>query len=581
MPRNRLVPIALFAALTCAWPPAAAPAADEPVDLGMMTRIRDEGLDHSRVMATAGHLTDVIGPRLTASPAAKEANDWTRQQFADWGLANAHLEAWKFGRGWTWTHASVAMTSPRHAVLQVYPKAWSTGTAGPIRGDAMQVTLGAEKDFDAYRGKLAGKVLLLDNPGPPRTGALPGQRATGRRLTSEDLAEIAQFNVPGDRPVDFAKRRAERIKLRQALTKFLVDEKVLATIESSSLGWGEMGVSGTGYFKAEDGDGVPAFVIASESYHMLARLLEAGEKVQLEVELVAEFHDGDGLSYNTIAEIPGGDRRGEVVMAGAHLDSWHTGTGATDNAAGCAVVMEAARILTALGVKPRRTIRFALWTGEEEGLYGSNAYVAQHFAARPETAAAAGARGAARKPAKNDVPDPTIEDENGPPTFKPEHAKLSAYFNVDNGSGKVRGIFAQQNTAAAPIFTSWLAPFHDLGAATVSLRSVGSTDHVPFDRAGLPGFQFIQDPLDYMGHTHHTSMDVYDHLEREDLMQAAVVLAAFLYDAAERPEMMPRKPLPPPAAAAAPKAAAATPKVGAPAPKAGAAAKAPAPPHHR
>jgi len=325
----------------------------------------------------------------------------------------------------------------------------------------------------------------------------------------------------------------------------------LATVESSSLPWGEMGVAGTGAWRAEDGDGVPAFVVTRETYHLLGRLLEAGEKVEIEVELSSRYHDAGGLSYNTVAEIPGGDRRGEVVMAGAHLDSWHTGTGATDNAAGCAIVMEAARILNALGVRPRRTLRFALWTGEEEGLLGSTSYVAQHLAAfsaaRPAAGAAAAPahRAAAGRSASapgEEPLDPAEVDESGPYTPRPEHARLSAYFNVDNGSGKVRGIFAQQNNAAAPIFTAWLAPFHDLGAATVSLRSVGATDHVSFDRVGLPAFQFIQDPLDYMSHTHHTSMDVYDHLEREDLMQAAVLLAAFLYDAAQRPDMMPRKP---------------------------------------
>jgi carboxypeptidase Q len=553
MPRSRFASLAVCAALAGAWPPAPAPAADEPVDLGMMTRIRQEGLDHSRVMATAGHLTDVIGPRLTGSLAARQANDWTRQQLADWGLANAHLEAWRFGRGWSWSHASVAMTSPRRAVLQAYPKAWSPPTAGALRGEAVELALASEKDLEAHRGKLAGKVLLLDSSLPPRTPSLPGQRPTGRRLSGEDLAEIAEFKVPSEPAVDGAKRRAERSKLRQAISRFLVDERVVATVESSSLPWGEMGVGGTGAIRAGEGDGVPAFVVTKEAYHMLGRLLEAGEKVELEVDLAAAYQDSDGLAYNTLAEIPGGDRRGEVVMAGAHLDSWHTGTGATDNAAGCAVVMEAARILAALGVRPRRTIRFALWTGEEQGLYGSIAYVAQHFAARAPARPAAGAGAAASPPAaaraaaSPEPPDPAAQDEEGRLAFKPEHAKLSAYFNVDNGSGKVRGIFAQQNTAAAPIFAAWLAPFHDLGAATVSLRSVGATDHIPFDRAGLPAFQFIQDPLDYMSHTHHTSMDVYDHLEREDLMQAAVVLAAFLYNAAERADMMPRKPPAPPA----------------------------------
>jgi carboxypeptidase Q len=333
--------------------------------------------------------------------------------------------------------------------------------------------------------------------------------------------------------------RRERFRLRGQVRRFLVEEKALASIEVSPLPWGLIRVMGGGPYKEGDDPAVTGLVMAAEPYNRLVRLLDAGQRVKLAVDVQAHTWDDDPMAYNTIAEIPGSDPRGEVVMTGAHLDSWHAGTGATDNAAGCAVAMEAVRILSALHLAPRRTIRVALWTGEEEGLLGSAAYVSRHFASRPEPAG--GAAG---------LPSFMVEPQ-GPLTLEPEHAKLSGYFNVDNGSGRVRGITAQENAAVQPIFTAWLAPLADLGASTVSQRSVGGTDHVPFDRVGLPGFQFIQDELDYSSHTHHTDADVYDHLDGDDLVQASVVLASFLYDAASRPGMLPRKPLPASATAAA------------------------------
>jgi len=283
-----------------------------------------------------------------------------------------------------------------------------------------------------------------------------------------------------------------------------------------------------------DGEvGVPGLAMVSEPYGTLSRLLADGREVTLEIDVDAGFLDGAREAYNTVAELPGGDRRGEVVMAGAHLDSWHAGTGATDNAAGCAVVMEAARILQAVGARPRRTIRVALWTGEEQGLLGSRYYVKDHFALHPEPT----------DPAQKALPE-WLRDDTWPLALRPEHRQLDAYFNVDNGSGRIRGIYAQGNAAAKPIFEAWLAPLADLGADTVTLRHTGATDHVSFDRVGLPGFQFIQDGLDYESRTHHTNLDVYDRARAKDLEQAAVVLAAFLYDAAMRPEPLPRKPLP-------------------------------------
>jgi carboxypeptidase Q len=513
--------------------------AGEPVDLAVITRIRDEGIHHSQVVATVGYLADRIGPRLTGTPALKEANEWTRQQLLDWGLTNAHLEGWKFGRGWSFSRSVVAMVKPRQMQLAALPKAWTPGTQGEVQAEAMQVTIDSVADMDKYKGKLAGKIVLMDKP---RDVSDAAQTPTPRRFTSEKLDDLAQFKLDSSPTAAERQTRRERFELRTKLRKFMVEEKVLATIEASPLPWGIIRVQGGGPYKDGDDPAVTGLVMAAEPYNRLARLLAAGQKVELTIDVQARTYDDDPMAYDTVAEIAGTDPKGEVVMVGGHLDSWHAGTGATDNAAGCAVAMEAVRILSALHVKPRRTVRIALWTGEEEGLLGSAAYVAEHFGSYP-------------KPPADAMPSygPGAAPE-GPLTLKPEYAKLSAYFNVDNGSGKIRGITAQENAAAAPIFASWLSPFADLGATTVSLRSVGSTDHISFDRIGLPGFQFIQDELDYSNHTHHTDMDVFDHLEPNDLIQASVILASFLYDAASRPEMMPRKPLPPSATApAAPK----------------------------
>jgi hypothetical protein len=511
-----------------ALPIVPALGAEEPVDLTMMTRIRDEGLHHSQVMETLYNLTDVIGPRLTGSPQAKRANEWTRDQFTRWGLANAHLEGYPFGRGWSFSSCQIRLTAPHPAVLLAYPKAWTPGTQGVVHGQVMEVKIETEKDLDQYRGKVAGKILLLADTRDPNRPTFP---EPPERYSKDDLTKLGEYEIREER--DFRRRALERYKLRQAFNKLLETEKVVATLEVSPRPNGIVVVSGGGSRKPGESTGTTALVLSAESYNEISRLLDHDEPVELDVDVAARFHDDDPQAYDTLAEIPGTDKKDEIVMAGAHLDSWHSGTGATDNAAGSAVVMEAARILKALGVKPRRTIRFALWTGEEQGLLGSRAYVQRHFASHPEN----------NDPSQKDIPV-EYREVRWPLQLKPEHARLSAYFNLDNGSGKVRGIYAQENTAVAPIFTAWLAPFADLGADTVTLRNTGSTDHVEFDDVGLPGFQFIQDGLDYFTHTHHTNLDTYDHLESKDMMQASVLMAAFLYDAAMRPEPLPRKPLP-------------------------------------
>jgi hypothetical protein len=554
----------------------------EAVDLEVVTRIRDEGFHRSQALATAAYLSDRIGSRLTGTPELKEANEWTRRQLAGWGLANAHLEAWRFGHGWSFSRAVVAMSpmtaapaapaaaaaatpapgaasapaaasavnalpavpaasAPRWTQLQALPKAWTPGTPGEVRGEAVRVTIDAAGDLDRYRGKLGGKVVLLDKARDVSAGAAGTAAPEPRRFTPEKLSELAAFSVSSGPSAADRQARRERFRLRGQVRRFLVEERALASIEVSPLPWGLIRVMGGGPYKEGDDPAVTGLVMAAEPYDRLVRLLDAGQRVELAVDVQARTWDDDPMAYNTIAEIPGSDPHGEVVMAGAHLDSWHAGTGATDNAAGCAVAMEAVRILSALHLEPRRTVRVALWTGEEEGLLGSAAYVSRHFASRPEPAGGAA----------DGLPSWMAEPQ-GPLTLEPEHAKLSAYFNVDNGSGRVRGITAQENAAVQPIFTAWLAPLADLGASTVSQRSVGATDHVSFDRVGLPSFQFIQDELDYRSHTHHTNADVYDHLDADDLVQASVVLASFLYDAASRPAMLPRKPLPASATAPAP-----------------------------
>lgn len=508
-------------------------SAEEPVDLGMVTRIRDEGLHRSQVMDTVRHLSDVLGARLTGSPQMKAANEWTRQRMEEWGLRNARLEPYPFGRGWSFSRAAVHMLKPQQVPLHALPRAYTPGTAGPLRGTVLIAKLEKESDFDAWRGKLAGRIVL---PADPYDFA-EAREIEPREHSTEALRELGRFEIPEARDsVASMKRFVERARFQDALNRFLVEEKALASINVSNRPWGVLRVTRGGSFEPGMSTGVPTVVIAPEHYNRLHRLVSAGTEVELEVEVEARYHDEDRMAYNTLAEIPGTDRSGEVVMVGAHLDSWHGGTGATDNAAGCAVVMEAVRILQALKVKPRRTIRIALWSGEEQGLLGSNAWVTKNL----------GSWSGPEDPELRKWSLPIDWRGEGKLSLRPDHGKLAAYFNMDNGGGRIRGIYAEGNAAVRPVFEAWLAPLHDLGADTVTLRGTTGTDHEPFLDLGLPAFQFIQDELDYTARTHHSNMDHYDHLEREPLMQASVVVASFLYQAAMRPEKLPRPPLPEP-----------------------------------
>jgi len=561
----RLAPAVLLAAAPLAWSaekPKPAPAAVDPyaevqpaaesLDLAMYQKIREEGLNHSHVMEFATALMDGIGPRLTASPNAKKANEWTRDTLTKIGLENAHLEDWgEFGLGWQQLNTWARMVTPDTAILILQATPWSPSTPGAVTGEVVSVVVKDEKDLDQYKGKLAGKVVLY---GPMRDVA-PVDKALFERYTEKELEDLAEFPVSnggGVSPEMQARIRAymERIKLIDKVAAFFAEEKVAAVIEPSRDGKNSGGSGGTFFddngatlgrtpYLAEKQVKVPVAVAAIESYGRLFRLVEAHVPVTVQIDIETKFNGEHEHAYNTVAEIPGTDPKlkDQVVMVGGHLDSWIAGTGATDNGAGTVVAMEAVRILKTLGVKPRRTIRIALWTGEEQGLLGSKGYAKQHF----------GSAATSTAPDQLALPE-FLRKAAGPLELKPEQKLISAYFNVDNGTGKLRGIYLQGNSAIAPIFAQWIAPLKDLGVTTLTARNTGGTDHLSFDAVGIPGFQFIQDNMDYESRTHHSNEDTYERLQPADLKQIAVVEAIFLYNAAQRDQMMPRKPLPDPAA---------------------------------
>ena len=505
--------------------------AQEKADLDAITRIRYEGFHNSKIMEIASGLMDGIGARLTGSPNMKRANEWTRDKLTEFGLVNAHLEPWEpFGRGWANEYVNVRMVSPDVAPLLAYAKAWTPGTNGVVRGPVVHVNIRTPQDMARYKGKLAGKIVLFgDDP-----QMKPSVEPLTERYTDKQLDELEQYRIPGERDVNRFLEFRRRARFFRQVSKFFDEEKVLAVIDHSRgfIGGGTVFVQSGGSYKAGQTVGTPQLTMAQEHWDRIARLLEAKKDVELELNVKNNFYDDAMTQWDTIAEIPGTDKKDELVMLGAHLDSWHTGTGATDNGAGTVIMMEAVRIIKALGLKPRRTIRIGLWSGEEQGLLGSQWYVAHHFGSRPPYT------DAERKG------DPTvIRRDAGPMTIKPEQAKVSVYFNVDNGTGKIRGIYTQENAAVEPIFAAWMKPFADLGMNSMTMRNTGGTDHLSFDAAGIPGFQFIQDPVEYETRTHHSNMDVYDRLQPDDLKQAAVIVASFVYMAAMRDQMFPRKPI--------------------------------------
>jgi hypothetical protein len=535
--------------------PKEAPAAESPAppvakpeipDLEFITRLRQEEYGHSQVMDIMRDLTDGIGPRLTGSPNMKKANEWTRDEFVKWGLVNAHLEPWGvFGRGWAYQLCEVRMVSPDYMQFLAIPEAWTPGTNGSLRAEVTQMIASTSADLEKYKGKLAGKIVLLGEARIPD----PSDKPLFRRDDDTDLAKIALYQraafpgpprppgppgPPGPRRPEFL----QRFRFQEDLTKFLAQEHVAAVLDVTRLP-GEDGTiivqAGGSYDKGKTIT-VPRVTISVEHFGRMVRLLEKKVPVQVEMNVQTTFYDDDDKGYNTLAEIPGIDPnlKEQVVMLGGHLDSWHAAEGATDNGAGAAVVLEVVRLLKKLGVQPRRTIRVALWSGEEQGLLGSRGYVKEHFGSRPEPS----------RPEEQGVPE-FMRRPTGPLQLKPEQKSISVYFNLDNGPGKIRGIYLQENAEVRPIFEKWMEPFRDLEMTTLTMRNTGSTDHVSFDAVGIPAFQFLQDPMDYGSLTHHSNVDVYEHIRPDDMQQASTIMADFVYNAAMCDEMIPRKPIRP------------------------------------
>jgi hypothetical protein len=503
--------------------------AGEPVDLDAVTKIRTEGFRNSQVMDLAWNLSEGVGPRLTGSPQELEAHRWAEAKFEEWGL-QAWLESYDFGRSWMVERAQVRMLEPYIQPLEALPEAWSPGTDGPVRGRVVRATLESIDDLEEWYGKLDGAIVLLAEEAEPRQ--IDGELF--RRYDEARLEELEQYDIPSDRPSEWRKKRLKRFKFWKRLAAFLEEEGVVATIEPSSRDNGLVRVTGNrANREGERPLGVPALAMTTEHYNRLVRMLNRDIEPELEIDVAVRWFEEDGQAYNTIADMAGSDLADQIVMVGGHLDSWHTGTGATDNGANCAVVMEALRILKDSGLKPRRTIRAAFWSGEEQGYMGSRDYVERHLATRPEPT----------DPEQLALPD-FARERTWPIQPLPDHARVSAYFNIDNGGGQIRGIYAEENAAMVPIFEAWLEPFADLGADRVTMRTTFGTDHQPFDWVGIPGFQFVQDDMDYMGRTHHSNVDTYDHLDADDLKKSAVILASFIWHAANRVELLPRKPMP-------------------------------------
>ena len=521
-------------------------------------KIKDEGMNRSQVMQTLSYLTDVIGSRLTGSPNLKRANEWTRDTMTKWGMVNGKLEAWgPFGRGWALKSFSAEIVDPQTLPVLSFPKAWSPSTKGSVTSDVVLVDIKKDEDFAKYKGQLRGKIVLL----APSRELKADFGGMGARLSDDELAKLAAAPDPNDpkKPaapaVDFSSPqmapRIARFMLGLKMMNFLVEEGAAVAVDNSGNGsGGTIFVQGADvaqpipasimeFFtnpnrlapqqKVAEAKMIPQMVVATEDYNRMVRMINQGVKPRMTVNIQTQYYDEDQMAYNTVAEIPGTDPtlKSELVMLGGHIDSWHAGTGATDNGAGVAVAMEAARIIIASGLKPRRTIRVGLWSGEEQGLYGSAAYVKQHFG---DVTGGANLFG---------MPDPS----GAKPTLAKgaDYDKLSAYYNLDNGTGKIRGVYMQGNAAVRPYFEAWLAPFSDLGAKTLTMSNTGGTDHLSFDRIGLPGFQFIQDEIEYDTRTHHSNQDVFDRIQADDMKQAATIMAAFVYQTAMMDEKMPRK----------------------------------------
>ncbi|WP_069133300.1 M20/M25/M40 family metallo-hydrolase [Rhodohalobacter halophilus] len=507
------------------------------VDLEIVDKIMEEGIERSQVMEIASWLTDVYGPRLTNSPQMRNANEYTKRALEEMGLENSYLHRWgPFGKGWELNRFAMHANSPySYFPVTAYPKAWSPGHNGPVEGDVVFLNVDSVEDLEQYRGTLSNKFVMLDEPQESE----PSWDPIASRVSDERLLDLANA-APEVRTREQNQRQpnpeaAARAELQYEIMKLLWEEKPLAILDYGYRGWyGQIAVSaasvpaepGTPWgerprvWDADVTDVVPQISLMREHYGRIYRMLEKDVPVQIELDMQVSFYDDDLYGYNTIAEIPGTDPelKDEVVILGAHLDSWHASTGAADNASGSAVMMEAVRILKEIGVQPRRTIRIALWDGEEQGLHGSREYVADHFAE------AGGSW-----------------NQSGEMEKKDDYDNFSAYYNIDNGTGQIRGIYLQQNEDVRYLFRTWLKPFEEWDANTVTYNNTGSTDHIAFDRVGLPGFQFIQDPIEYFTMTHHSNMDYYERLVEQDLQRTAVIVATFVYHTAMLDEKLPRK----------------------------------------
>jgi carboxypeptidase Q len=558
--------------VTLSDPPSTASGTNDPI-----AQIREEGLHHSQVMQTLSYLTDVIGPRLTGSPNLKRANQWARDTLSAWGLTNAHLEPWgPFGRGWSLKRFSIQVIDPQDIPLIGFPKAWSPGFKKPLTADVVYLDATNNAGLEDFKGKLKGAIVLagavreikprfeplanrltdsnllnMANAGPPsrsparRNAPTPAPRPTspsrreGRNNPSSTNA-VRAAAAPAQRPSTPGGRQPFFMRS----LSFLAEEGAALIVSPSPMGDGGTYFVSAASVPAPESAGfsmsftrpwatnaptIPAQIaLATEDYNRLVRMIQHGERLKMAVDLQVKFHNDDSMAYNTLAEIPGTDLSKEIVMLGGHIDSWHAGTGATDNGAGVAAAMEAVRIIQALKLKPRRTIRIGLWSGEEQGLLGSRAYVDEHFGYYTNTTGSssnAPSSGSTRQLVRHR-----------------EYERLSAYFNLDNGTGKIRGVYLQGNEALRPLFRRWLEPFADLEAATLTSSNTGGTDHLSFDAIGLPGFQFIQDPIDYSTRTHHSNQDNFDRIQADDMRQASVILAAFVYNAAMLDEKLTRKP---------------------------------------
>jgi len=516
--------------LLLAVPLVAASQSIEKVDTAMVSKFKNEGLKQSKVMEILGMLTDVNGPRLTNSPGFKKAADYAVSSLQSWGIQNAHLDVWgeDFGRGWQVKKFSLQSTSPFYFPLTAYPKAWSPGVKGPVQAEAIYLDVQKEEDIQRYKGKLKGKIVLFSLPSPVKLGFKPD----ATRLTDSTLLQMANAGASDAMSARRFRPAAQPQRLAYLKWALCQEEGAVAVVEvGTRFEDGTFSVTGAtvpypaetpfaqrvAVYKEKAPKILPQIVVASEHYNQMVRQIQKGQSVKLDLTLEVEFTP-TASGFNVIGEIPGTDLKDEVVMIGAHLDSWHSSTGTTDNAAGSAVMLEAMRILKTLDLNPRRTIRIGLWGGEEQGLIGSQSYVKRTFGERLDKS----------------YPYDSMK-------LKPAAENFSVYFNVDNGTGRFRGVFLQGNEKIAPYFREWLKPFNKMGASTLTLQNTGATDHIAFDAIGLPGFQFIQDPIEYGTRTHHTTLDLYDKAIESDLKQNSVMVAFFAWMAANSKDKMPRR----------------------------------------